>query len=424
MNVLCYTRESQEDIIYSEKLAGSMHLAYEKEDGMFYPLHHNEGIFYAKATQNADGTRKAKCLKSPWLFSVKEGGYGVIALRTGAEGETDPESEGYAVLWVSSDLVHYEELGLVRLEAEGYLMGVRCDRNESGEGYLVSWRRDDGKWMQGWLKNLCAGAVKKTHNIPEPAPAVMEMEKLQKIEGIRPGNQIAVSAQEGLYLCRKLLVPSCRSTELNLPEEGVSIGALSKVTATSAYSDGTSVTRKIDWEPMNGEEVRGRVHQEYFEFPFAVHRADPCCMYWKGKYYFITTNDADGNHSLYVRCSKRLSDIPTAKEDATYSVSLLVPKMGSDLLNPDNWCKNNYPLMSSRSTEGQYGPGHNSYLTDENGMVWNFYHARPGVDASRSSGARRVHFDIDGEPMLDVVEEVDLPSNMRKIRGRLGDETV
>ena len=44
----------------------------------------------------------------------------------------------------------------------------------------------------------------------------------------------------------------------------------------------------------------------------------------------------------------------------------------------------------------------------EDGTVWNTYHARPGVEGVRSSGIRRVHFDIDGAPMLDVTEELDL----------------
>ena len=47
-------------------------------------------------------------------------------------------------------------------------------------------------------------------------------------------------------------------------------------------------------------------------------------------------------------------------------------------------------------------------MTDEDGTVWNTYHARPGVEGVRSSGIRRVHFDIAGAPMLDVTEELDL----------------
>ncbi len=45
--------------------------------------------------------------------------------------------------------------------------------------------------------------------------------------------------------------------------------------------------------------------------------------------------------------------------------------------------------MSSRSKEGEYGTGHNSYIMDEDGLVCNAYHGKPGVDGPRSSGLRR-----------------------------------
>ena len=64
--------------------------------------------------------------------------------------------------------------------------------------------------------------------------------------------------------------------------------------------------------------------------------------------------------------------------------------------------------MTSGTKEGEYGPGHNAYVEDEDGMIWNTYHARPGIDAPRSSGLRRVHFGPDGYPKLDLTEERDL----------------
>ncbi len=45
---------------------------------------------------------------------------------------------------------------------------------------------------------------------------------------------------------------------------------------------------------------------------------------------------------------------------------------------------------------------------------------RAGVDEPRSSAARRTHFDIDGEPMLDVTEEIDLPEAFRTVEARIG----
>ena len=85
------------------------------------------------------------------------------------------------------------------------------------------------------------------------------------------------------------------------------------------------------------------------------------------------------------------------------------------LLQIENWKKTGYPLLSSRSIKGEFGTGHNAYVIDEDGVVWNTYHARPGTQAPRSSGIRRVHFDVDGEPVLDLTEENDVLKEFRKV---------
>ena len=144
--------------------------------------------------------------------------------------------------------------------------------------------------------------------------------------------------------------------------------------------------------------------------------SDPVCIAkpeygWENNHTFVV----EGPYALEYN-NQLMITYSGAAVDATYTVGLLKPVMGSDLLDPNNWTKSNYPLMSSRSCEGEYGVGHNSYVKDENGLVWNFYHGRKGVDGPRSSGARRVHFDVDGEPMLDFVEEKDLPESVRKVQ--------
>ena len=105
--------------------------------------------------------------------------------------------------------------------------------------------------------------------------------------------------------------------------------------------------------------------------------------------------------------------------DATYTIGLLKLKKGKDILDPKSWEKIGYPLQSSRSAEGEYGTGHNSFLQDTDGLVWNFYHGKKGINGPRSSGARRVHFDVDGEPMLDVTEDRDLPEEFRFVEAKL-----
>ena len=147
--------------------------------------------------------------------------------------------------------------------------------------------------------------------------------------------------------------------------------------------------------------------------------SDPVCIAkpeygWENNHTYVV----EGPFALE-REGQLMVTYAAAAVDATYTVGLLKPVAGSDILEPGGWRKNNYPLMSSNSVRGEYGPGHNSYLTDENGLVWNFYHMRSGVDGPRSSAVRRTHFDVDGEPMLDVTDELDLPEKFRCVEVRL-----
>lgn len=618
MEILCYTRQPKEDILYANRLAYSMHLAWKSETGAYIPFHHNEGILYAKATQDMQsGVLCAKSLKNPWMFQTGDGAYGIAAVRTGSEGERDSESEGCVLIFWTNDLVHYEEIGLWRLQGTGYISEVRCVYDAEEKTYFVCWKEEDGGWMEGRgslfdTDGIDTETVRETEkpridkaafHTAESVQAGREEQKEynEQIKGICLGNTMEIPDAKAAYLIKKLMTPVCEKVTLSGQEMSSDAvfsnkEELLRAKAAASYSDGTVVHRKIDWDlyrPEMDEDGRhmlfqGQVHQEHFDAPFAINRADPCCMYWHGKYYYIATNDADGNNTLYIRCADTLEGIMEAREvlildsatypeiggllwapefheiggklylfhaatsgeffweesrvmqlrdggdpmcradwsapklvvkkdgtplceagkvisldmttfayqgevfamwsqrqflpvdqgawlylaridaeepwkltsdpvciakpeygwennhtfvvegpyalehrgqlmvtysgaavDATYTVGMLTPRMGSDILNPGNWRKGNYPLLSSRSSEGQYGTGHNAYLTDENGIVWNFYHARAGVDAPRSSFARRVHFDVDGEPMLDVLEELDLPEKLRQVKGRL-----
>ncbi len=441
--------------------------------------------------------------------------------------------------------------------------------------------------------------------------------------GCIPGNVLALTEEETAYLKKKLLTPY--SVSATVPEE-ISVAAqvtdlgcelsakevaglaadgkalqalvgktLESIPATVTYSDGTTVAHPVDWQVeeadfANKEEilVHGRIHKEDFPFPIAINRADPCVMRREGSYYYIATNDADNNHTLYIRKADSLAGLVDAQEvllldsetyedignllwapefhevegrlyifhaatpgeffreeshimalkeggdpmnradwsrprrivkqdgsdlceagktisldmtcfywegayyvvwsqrqflpkdlgawlyiaklnpkepwklagepvvlskpdyswannhtfvdegpfallmkdrifltfssaavDETYVVSYLEIPAGKDLLNPAAWRKNNYPILTARSVEGEYGTGHNAYVTDENGLVWNTYHARPGADGPRSSGFRRVHFDVDGRPMLDVTADLDIQEELRDVQIRV-----
>jgi GH43 family beta-xylosidase len=63
--------------------------------------------------------------------------------------------------------------------------------------------------------------------------------------------------------------------------------------------------------------------------------------------------------------------------DENYAMGLLWADESADLLAPSSWAKSAQPVMSTCYEHGIYGPGHNSFTTDESGdTVLLVYHAR------------------------------------------------
>mgnify|MGYP002622010298 CR=1 FL=1 len=61
---------------------------------------------------------------------------------------------------------------------------------------------------------------------------------------------------------------------------------------------------------------------------------------------------------------------------ADYCVGMLSAKSGTDLLDPLNWKKERHPVLQTDAKLGLYGPGHNSFVKDEDGRDIMVYHAR------------------------------------------------
>lgn len=594
MYVLCYTRQPLDEQIYDYKLAYSMHLAYSNDKNNFEPLNHNSGVLFAKAVENKeDGTLKAKSLRNPYLFHLADNSFGVLAIRTEAEGDPDEDSKGHVLLFTSPDLLHYEEIGLIDLRADVFVADLICYYDSEEQHYVIHWCDEEGNYYRNYSRDLLQP---ESITEPEKAEPFALATISTDIEGAVPRNVIEVSAAVGERLVRKLTVPI--NIKMEVPETICASGPeeLKSVRAKALYSDGTVDYKavnwdldKVDWNVPGRYQITGTVYQERYGFPIAENRADPCIIKWKGKYYFIATNDADGNQSLYIREADSIPGLVEAEEillldnktyehignflwapefhvingelyifhaaspheffyieahvmklrsggnpacaadwseprrvvrrdgsdlceagkvisldmtcfkiqgeyyvvwsqrqflpvdqgawlyiakldpekpwqlltdpvvickpefgwennhvfvvegayalpvdddrifltysgalvDATYSVGLLVAEKDADLLNPDSWTKINYPLLTSSSIPGEYGPGHNSYVIDEQGTIWNIYHARPGVKGPRSSGIRRVHFDIDGYPRLDLPHERDLNPELTTVSAEL-----
>lgn len=581
--LLNYQREEKHTDIYSEKLAKSMHLAFQKNNEAFEALNQNFGILFAKAYEAENEVLHPKQLVNSWLLNAKNDEFVVVAVRVNPDGSPDEISKGSILVFESKNLVEYIELPLLKL-SDQTIVDVSANYDSSSEQYVINWQEDNGSCFQVNVSDFKSEAdltnKKEIDQLPLEDFAGFETD----IEGVIPRNTIEISDELGDYLVKKLITP--HNIEIQLPEsiEVSSEEELNAVRATAVYSDGTTATKKIDWFASEidfdkpGEyELKGKIHQDHYPFPIAWDRADPCVGKWNGKYYFIATNDADGNNSLYIREADTIPGLVTAQEirildtqqypefksllwapefhivndrlyifhagssdgfveqacqvmalkeggnpliredwekprmsvktdgqplieagkgitldmtiipnkgryfaswshrplqpndlgawiclaeidpeepwklisdiitiakpdygwdnnhtpvvegpyplirdgkifltisgaavDSTYVVGILTADVDADLLDPSSWIKSNYPILTLNDVEGEYGTGHNAYVIDEDGDVWNTYHARPGVNQPRSSGVRRVHFDVDGYPVLALTEEKDL----------------
>lgn len=615
--LLNYTRQPVNEKIYDPRLAYSMHLAISKDGREYQALNHNSGVLFAKATENEDGSLNAKSLKNPWLFALPHGGYGVAAVRVEGDGEADALSRGSVLLFVTENLTEYRELGLLKLGAE-YIEQVACMGLPETGTIRIVWQEQTGNCFSSEIRSLeerelirvpvkCEGisqGIFRTEDISAPAQqkqagspeegeaGLRNLPAETAIEGAVPRNAIEIPEEMAEKLRKSLLTPVNTGVEFPEQIQAANLRELEGYLARALYSDGSSAWKRIDWNLSEVDFSRkgtyaltGKVHQEHYAFPIAYDRADPCIGRWGGKYYFIATNDADGNRTLYIREADTIPGLLEAEEhllldsetypgiggllwapefheingrlyifhaatpgeffweeshvmelkeggnpirredwsaprrvvrkdgsdlceagkeitldmtcfewqgeyyavwsqrqflpkdlgawlyiakldpkepwklltdpvilskpeygwannhtfvdegpfalpredrlyltfssaavDTSYVVGLLSIEKGLDLLDAGNWKKKNYPILTSRSVAGEFGTGHNAYVTDEDGTVWNSYHARPGVDGVRSSGIRRVHFNAAGEPVLDMTEELDVREAYSKVK--------
>src|SRR5699024_4679822 len=87
---------------------------------------------------------------------------------------------------------------------------------------------------------------------------------------------------------------------------------------------------------------------------------------------------------------------------------------GTDLTDPASWTTLNHPLQKSGLYDGQWqlGTGHGMWSEDEHGNPLYVFHARTDHNGltGRDMFVRRVHFDAEGMPVLDMEPDEELAS--------------
>lgn len=100
----------------------------------------------------------------------------------------------------------------------------------------------------------------------------------------------------------------------------------------------------------------------------------------------------------------------------TYVLGLLTADENADLADAGVWKKSGSPVLSFYSVKGEYGPGHHSFFADEEGNLMIAYHGETKLTSHlRCDGIRRIHFDIQGEPVFDMSAERDLSPELREV---------
>lgn len=368
-SLLCYTRKpTGREEANNADVALSMHLALRSGvSGEWKPLNENYGIFFAAGVPIAAATSESrracsaaahfgidpfdasrpgsdavefdavmpgvditlKSLRDPYLFRLAEGGFGVVATRTNRGGEPDGSERSAFLLAVSRDLTAYTQLGLVRIATDGGVNRPAVVFDENAARYVISWHDDTGGSHGATTEDIVGAARSGEALMVDDGVAMTCDGRIPNDCGISdavPGNIITVGEAEVKRLSARFgrvynVGSNVAAQTVKANGDGgdgarAAVRALGRTRAELTYSDGSTVTRAVDWnagqlkrlaakaaagELGAGERylVNGTVRQTVYPIPFAVERADPSVFAWnlngKPLFMFIATEDADGN---------------------------------------------------------------------------------------------------------------------------------
>src|SRR5690554_3722876 len=448
-SILVYTRTTIPES-YPGHLANSIHFAYSNDGKVFKPLNQNYGILFALAEIDEKNVIKAKGLKNPYIFQTADGHFGILAVKTNYDGSNDQESRGNALLWLSPDLIKFEEQVLLDLQKDLYVERVICQYNPDRGIYQLYWQGVDGNFYCNTMADLkdkdSISAAEKIGTWPvSPGD---EVEYLRLPEGAIPGNTITIKEELMDKIREKCIFFAVSGKEWGPQCHVMKLKKGGEITDPDSWSDPIRVLKKdgsylcetgitLDMTYFELEGVSYVVWSERYnigtpddsgsmlyiatvdsEQPWQL-TSDPVLLSrplygWEN---VEGTINNEGPYPLITDSHVYIAYSGGAANGYTYAVGLLSIEKGKDLLDVNNWYKRPTPALSFYSIAGEYGPGHNAFYTDENGDVMITYHAEPDMGGNkRCSAIRRVHFDIDGEPRLDLSYECDLNSELTGVK--------
>ena len=332
--VEAYLRTPLASDVYSAKLGFGMHLSYDN-NGVYEALNNNSGILYAKGIVTRTDSVSARNLKNPYVFVKKDGTYGVLAVRTLATDEAKPNvddtsSKGSVLYFTSSDLIHYTEIGLVKL-SDDFVADVYCRYDMDSDEYVIRYTDN-----LGFASERRTDSLDDTSGMSAATPCNIFDYETHNIEadGAVPRNTIYVPAAIGNKLTAKLT--KLHNTDVEIPETiyAKTEEEVLNTKATLIYSDGSTATKSVDWDLSGVDftkldstyEIEGSIKRSPY-FPVTTDplislnesaQADPCIFYYEGWYYLTGTNEGNDTHGwekdMYIRRAETIEGIHTAKK--------------------------------------------------------------------------------------------------------------
>ena len=120
-------------------------------------------------------------------------------------------------------------------------------------------------------------------------------------------------------------------------------------------------------------------------------------------------NDFSLDMTVFENKGKIFLTYSASETGECYCMGMLSIDENKNLLNPHEWKKEYKPILNTDIDKQIYGPGHNSFVKDENGNDIMIYHARqyneiigdPLYDHNRHAYRMKIIWDIEGNPVFD-----------------------
>ncbi len=278
----------------------AMHLAISENGGAFEPLRNNTGILFPRCTFNegkVQGTTKT--MIDPWIFRTAAGKFGVVCIRRN-QNEPDLLTVGSIMLFLSDDLVHYEEAGFIKV-ADEEIRHPKCRFEENEGSYRLEWDTQHGTYTGRSVYLL------EIADISPCSTSAFSQPDSMGLTNILPGNTLEITDDEvdlvkqyfGVIENCGVTVPTITTTKK------ISFDQLPKVTCL--YTDGSTHDKPVTWNKSEYNQINfehpgvyhvsGTVQQKVWPFPLPVHKSpytlnntwgrgmsDPCVTFYHGKY--------------------------------------------------------------------------------------------------------------------------------------------